>query len=91
MKNPEASWDETTLTTFGYKNYSTRSERYRYTVYQDGSEELYDHAKDKWEWHNLASQPEYAELKKKMRKGLPTHHEPIGALQGQFAKRGNAQ
>ena len=79
MEDPEASWDKTSLTVFGYKNYGIRSERYRYIVYADGSEELYDHEKDKWEWHNLANNPEYAGIKKKMRKRIPAHHEPTGA------------
>ena len=87
MKNPDAAWDETTLTAFGYKNYSLRSERYRYTVYEDGSEELYDHAKDKWEWQNLADNPEYAAIKKKLRKDIPTHHEPVGLLEAVFESR----
>ena len=78
MEDPEASWDKTTLTVFGYKNYGIRSERYRYIVYADGSEELYDHEKDKWEWHNLADSPEYADIKEKMREGIPAHHEPSG-------------
>lgn len=78
MKNPKASWDTTTVTTFGYKNYGVRSERYRYIVYADGTEELYDHQKDKWEWHNLAGKSGYAEVKEKMRKGIPAHHEPPG-------------
>jgi arylsulfatase A-like enzyme len=81
MKDPEASWDKTTLTTFGYKNYGIRSERYRYIVYADGSEELYDHKNDKWEWKNLAGDPEYAHIIKEMRKGIPDHHEPTGARQ----------
>ncbi len=87
MKNPDAAWDETTLTAFGYKNYSLRSERYRYTVYADGSEELYDHEKDKWEWQNLADNPEYAGIKKKMRKDIPTHHEAVGAIEAYFESR----
>ena len=78
MKNPDAPWDDATVTTFGYKNYGVRSQRYRYIVYQDGTEELYDHAKDKWEWKNLADDPEYAATKKKMLKLTPTHHEPPG-------------
>ena len=78
MKNPQAKWDEATVTTFGYKNYGVRSEQHRYIVYKDGSEELYDHTKDKWEWKNLAGNSEYAAIKKKMRKYLPTHHEPSG-------------
>ena len=87
MRDPEAAWNETSLTTFGYKNYGVRSERYRYIVYADGSEELYDHAKDKWEWRNLADDPEYAETKTQMRKEIPVLHEPIGALQGAFERR----
>ena len=81
MKDPEAAWDETTLTVFGFKNYGVRSERYRYIVYADGSEELYDHKNDKWEWKNLAGNPENAHIIKEMRKGIPEHHEPIGAKQ----------
>ena len=78
MKNPKASWNMTTVTTFGYKNYGVRSERYRYIVYADETEELYDQQEDKWEWHNLADRPGYAEVKRQMRKGIPAHHEPPG-------------
>jgi len=81
MKNPEAPWDKISLTTFGYKNYGVRSERYRYIVYEDGSEELYDHSDDKWEWRNLAADSEHAEIKSQLRQWIPTHHEPIGAMQ----------
>ena len=78
MKDPEAPWDEATVTTFGYKNYGVRSGRYRYIVYEDGSEELYDHTNDKWEWENLADNPQFAAVKKGMRKWIPVHHEPPG-------------
>ena len=56
-------------------------------AYFDGSEELYDHENDKWEWHNLAGNSDYAEVIEKMRKGIPAHHEPIGALQGAFDRK----
>ena len=78
MKDPEAPWDEATVTTFGYKNYGVRSDRYRYIVYEDGSEELYDHANDKWEWKNVAGNPQFAVVKKNMQKWIPVHHEPPG-------------
>ena len=45
MKNPESDWDDTTVTTFAYKNYEVRSNRYRYIVYRDIAEELFDHTK----------------------------------------------
>ena len=88
MKNPQASWDRTTLTVFGYKNYGIRSERYRYIVYADGTEELYDHENDKWEWHNLADNPEYAQIRVQMRKGIPVHHEPPGTTYVPPKRRG---
>ena len=78
MKDPEAPWDEATVTTFGYKNYGVRSGQYRYIVYEDGSEELYDHANDMWEWKNLAGNPQFAAVKKNMQKWIPVHHEPPG-------------
>lgn len=90
MKNPEADWDEATVTTFGYKNYGVRSESYRYIVYEDGSEELYDHEKDRWEWSNLADEPEHAELKAQLRKWIPQHHERMGALQRAFERKRTA-
>jgi hypothetical protein len=37
---------------------STRTERYRYTVWPDGREELHDHETDPDELTNLAGQPE---------------------------------
>ena len=51
------------------------------------TEELYDHTKDKWEWTNLADDPEYAAIKKKMRQEIPTHHEPMGAVEAFFESR----
>ena len=78
MKNPKADWQESTVTTFGYKNYGVQSERYRYIIYEDGSEELYDHHSDRWEWTNLANRPEYADLKKRLRRQLPSHHQKDG-------------
>lgn len=78
MKDPEAPWDEATVTTFGYKNYGVRSGQYRYIIYEDGSEELYDHANDMWEWKNLAGNPQFAAVKKNMQKWIPVHHEPPG-------------
>ena len=54
LADPRASWDKPAICTFGPNNHSLRSERYRYTVYADGSEELYDHETDPNEWTNLS-------------------------------------
>ena len=38
------------LTTHGYMNHAVRDSRWRYIRYADGSEELYDHEADTYEW-----------------------------------------
>ena len=43
----------------GEGNHAVRTPRWRYIRYRDGSEELYDHQNDPWEWKNLASDPQY--------------------------------
>jgi iduronate 2-sulfatase len=60
-------------------NHSITDGRYRYTWYggkADGAEELYDHSVDPLEHTNLASNPEYKDVIKRLKKYLPTHHEP---------------
>jgi hypothetical protein len=66
LKRPEAEWDHVALTTSDFGEFSVRSERYRYTRYIDGSEELYDHQSDAEEWHNLAQDPRFSQIKKKL-------------------------
>ena len=41
----------------GYLGRSVRTDRYRYTEWPDGSEELYDHDQDPHEWTNLRRHP----------------------------------
>ena len=45
--------------------YSVRTERYRYTSWQDGyaGEELYDYRSDPYESRNLAADPDMREIK----------------------------
>ena len=38
----------------GYKNHAVVDERWRYILYEDGTEELYDHNNDPNEYTNLA-------------------------------------
>jgi arylsulfatase A-like enzyme len=42
------------ISTWGEGNHSIRAERWRFTRYSDGSEELFDHELDPHEWTNLA-------------------------------------
>ena len=59
------------ITTHNHDNHGVRSEHWRYIVYADGSQELYDMRKDPNEWTNLAAHPEYAHIIREHRKWLP--------------------
>lgn len=71
LENPEAEWPRPVLTTYGYRNHSIRTERWRYIEYHDGGRELYDHHADPNEWTNLASLPEYASVVEELAAFLP--------------------
>ncbi len=71
LRDPKAKWNHPAITTYRNGNYSIRSERYRYILYTDGTEELYDHTKDPNEWTNLAGNPEFAAVKKGFAAQLP--------------------
>jgi arylsulfatase A-like enzyme len=53
-----------------YHNFSVRSRRWRYTLYENGAEELYDHQLDPNEWTNLAALGEHSAIKAELRKKL---------------------
>ncbi len=76
LKDPSAEWDRPALTTHGHQNHSLRTERWRYIRYSDGTEELYDHDNDPLEWTNLATNPKYAETRKKLAAWLPKTNVP---------------
>jgi len=52
------------------QNYTIRTRDFRYILYNDGGEELYDHRNDPKEWNNLSSLKKYRKLKEKLRKQL---------------------
>ncbi|MCC6389245.1 MAG: sulfatase [Bryobacterales bacterium] len=76
LKNPSAAWEYPAVTTFRRNNHSVRGERFRYIRYSDGSEELYDHQDDDLEWHNLATDPRYAVVKRDLARRLPDVNAP---------------
>ncbi|NQT87770.1 sulfatase [bacterium] len=45
------------------QHWSVRTKRWRYILYNNGAEELYDHDADPYEWTNLSAQPKHARLK----------------------------
>jgi arylsulfatase A-like enzyme len=76
LANPAAAWSGVGITTFGQNNHAVRTDGWRYIRYADGGEELYDHSTDEYEWTNLASKPEHAELKAKLAKYFPATNIP---------------
>lgn len=77
LKRPERDWDHVALTTYDFGEFSVRSERFRYTRYIDGSEELYDHLADSEEWHNLARDPRYSKIKADLAAKIPVSPAPL--------------
>lgn len=76
LNDPGAQWKRPVVTTHGRNNHAVRSERWRYIRYEDGSEELYDHDKDPFEWTNLANRADLAGVKEEHKRWLPTVNEP---------------
>ena len=77
LTRADAVWERPTITTFGPNNHSVRSEHWRYTRYDDGSEELYDHRKDQRERFNLAANVEYRALIRDLSRWIPEHNAAI--------------
>ncbi len=72
LNNPAAPWDKPAITWDGPDKVSLRTERWRYSKFPDG-EELYDHAADPNEWHNLATKPEFAAQKRELAARIPAN------------------
>ncbi len=92
LADPATAWKGVGITTFGENNHAVRTDRWRYIRYADGSEELYDHSNDEYEWTNLASQPEHAGLKAELAKHLPKTNLPAPekSAKGNKKKRAGA-
>ncbi|HUW91589.1 MAG TPA: sulfatase [Bacteroidales bacterium] len=71
LKNPKADWPYPAVTEIKLGNAAVRSQDWRYIRYSDGTEELYDRKKDPNEWHNLAPDPEYKDVKEELGKWIP--------------------
>jgi arylsulfatase A-like enzyme len=50
------------------QHFSIRSEKYRYILYRNGEEELYDHEIDPYEWKNVARDKKYKKVKAQMKR-----------------------
>lgn len=72
LRNPKAEWPHVSLTHLSEPgSYGLSTENWRLIHYANGEEELYDIGKDRYEWSNLASQPEHAARLKELRALAP--------------------
>jgi arylsulfatase A-like enzyme len=88
LANPKAKWNHAAVTTHGYKNHAVRTADWRYIRYADGSEELYDHRKDPYEWTNLARNPESRDTMDRLANLLPRKAAPKKAAGKRGKKKG---
>jgi arylsulfatase A-like enzyme len=77
IRDPALKWpDRPAIMTMGKGNNAVRSQRWRYIRYADGTEELYDHENDPWEWNNLALLGQYDDVMAEHRKYLEALNKP---------------
>lgn len=76
LSDPQRAWKRAAFSEVVHQKVrgrSARTDRWRYTAWEDGSEELYDHRNDPDEYRNLAASPERrntaAELKRILEAG----------------------
>ena len=84
LANPDAKWLRPAVIEYQLGNAAVRSRKWRYIRYKDGGEELYDHDTDSKEWKNLASDPKYDDVKKRLGRWLPRNWAKSAATKGAF-------
>lgn len=89
LADPGGPWEKPALTTYKFKNHAIRSDGWRYIRYENGDEELYDHAADPHEWTNLARDPRYTAKKVELARWLPKSDAPwpVAAMEKGKAKK----
>ena len=70
LRDPETEWAYPALISLR-NDHAVRSRDWHYIRYSDGSEELYDAARDPHQWKNLADDPRFADTKTQLKKWLP--------------------
>ncbi|MEM7393651.1 MAG: sulfatase, partial [Verrucomicrobiota bacterium] len=88
LRDGRAAWSRPAVTTHGRNNHAVRSEQWRYILYEDGTEELYDHRNDPREWTNLADRAGFDAVKRDLRASLPAVNAPDSFSTRPALKRG---
>lgn len=76
LVDPAEARDEPVLITRSRYRHSLRTTDWRFSLYSDGSEELYDHSVDPREWTNLAGDPAYDEVRERLLPYFPDRPAP---------------
>ena len=76
LRDPNSRRDPT-VSTYLPGNHAVVSERWRYIVYSDGGEELYNRQDDPGEFTNLAGDPKLAGVKKELARFAPKTSVPL--------------
>jgi choline-sulfatase len=76
LEDPSSERTRPALTTWFPKNHSIQTRQWHYIRYADGTEELYDKAKDPNEWNNIAGSKFAHSIINDLARWLPTHNEP---------------
>ncbi|MGB0561990.1 MAG: sulfatase [Spirulinaceae cyanobacterium] len=84
LQNPRRRRDAPAIMTWA-NHTSVRWEQYRYTRYEGGGEEFYDHERDPQEWENRAGQPEVASRQAELAAWLPSEWATAAPLTDQQA------
>lgn len=72
LNNPGSKWPYPAISEHQQVgNVAIRSENWRYIKYHDGTEELYNSAKDPYEWDNLANGAKHGKILQEHRKWIP--------------------
>jgi arylsulfatase A-like enzyme len=71
FNNPGKIREKPSITTYGEGFYSARDKQYRYIQYPDGTEELFDHETDPYEFTNLIGNPERESEKNRLLQWKP--------------------
>ncbi len=71
LRDPDADWSYPAVTHRRADQVAIRDSRWRYILYENGDEELYDHSIDPFEWYNLAENAKYNSVKERLSLYIP--------------------
>ena len=74
LQDPEAEWEYPAISEIKTRNMAVRSMNWRYILYNDCKEELYDRRKDPNEWNNLAGDTQYSAIIEEHKKWIPEQY-----------------